>query len=249
MDGERMDDWRGVLGQFDFSQMWPTDIVLVCDLNGRVHPMSDAAERLADSVPGLKALERGKRLADVMPEAAANERVMLGSRAMATRAPVRATAYAMGRRVEYVFVPCANTEMFAVVLFPASTPSEAFRVDAAQAQQMTHICADPYGSLSNLELTVLRLIAMSLTNEQIAARLCRTKRAVEWHTRNLLRKLGETTRIGLFRIGFDAGLNAFDDAHWEAIMGVRKNDLRHGGSIAMDDNTARAVSAGDLPSR
>lgn len=249
MGGESMHDWRGVLGQFDFSRLWPADIVLVCDLNGRVHAMSDAAVRLAQSASGLKTLERGRLLSDVMPEAAANERVMLGSRAMATRAPVRATAYAMGRRVEYLFVPCADPEMFAFVLFPASTPSEAFRVDAAQAHQMTHVCADPYGSLSNLELTVLRLIAMSLTNKQIAARLCRTKRAVEWHTRNLLRKLGESSRIGLFRIAFDAGLNAFDDAHWEAIMAVRKNDLHHGGSMTVDVSAARPVAVDDSPAR
>lgn len=87
--------------------------------------------------------------------------------------------------------------------------------------------------LSDMELSVLRLLAMELTNAEMAARMYRSRRAVEWHSRNLLKKCGLKSRTSLFRAGYDAGLHEFNDADWEAILASRRlqRRKRHSGRV------------------
>lgn len=62
----------------------------------------------------------------------------------------------------------------------------------------------PGGALSERELEVLRLIALGLTNAEIAERLFVSVRTVETHRAHIHQKLGVRSRAELVRIAHDA---------------------------------------------
>ena len=62
------------------------------------------------------------------------------------------------------------------------------------------------GSLTTRELQILRLIGEGLTTAQIAARLFRSAKTIEWHRMVIGRKLGAKHRAELARIAISAGL-------------------------------------------
>lgn len=76
-------------------------------------------------------------------------------------------------------------------------------------------------SLSRSQLDSLRLITVGLSNQQIADRLHRSKRAVEWHIRHLHRLLSVSTREALSRIGRVAAIDCFTDPEWELVLSTR----------------------------
>ena len=76
-------------------------------------------------------------------------------------------------------------------------------------------------ALSRSQLDTLRDVTRGLCNQQIADRVHRSKRAVEWHIRHLHRLLCVGSREGMARIGRTARLDAFEDAEWVAILATR----------------------------
>lgn len=70
--------------------------------------------------------------------------------------------------------------------------------------------AGPGGELSERELEVLRLIALGLTNPEIAERLYVSVRTVESHRAHIQQKLNVRSRAELVRLARDAGI--LDDA-------------------------------------
>lgn len=75
--------------------------------------------------------------------------------------------------------------------------------------------------LSRCQLDTLRFITLGLSNQQIAERMHRSKRAVEWHIRHIHRLLGASARDCLARLGRHAGLDSFTDAAWHAVLATR----------------------------
>lgn len=65
--------------------------------------------------------------------------------------------------------------------------------------------------LSPQQLTVLRLIGLGLSTADIAARMFRTPKTVEWHRMTLGKKLGAKSRVELARIAIEAGLTTNAD--------------------------------------
>jgi DNA-binding NarL/FixJ family response regulator len=90
-----------------------------------------------------------------------------------------------------------------------------------KAEQLVHTDWGPLAVLTRRELEVLRLIAFGHENDEIAARIHRTKRAVEWHIKHLYDNLGCSHRAELFRFGIEAGLVSIEDAHWEQMLADR----------------------------
>ena len=76
-------------------------------------------------------------------------------------------------------------------------------------------------SLSRCQLETLRNVTLGLTNDEIARKICRTKRAVEWHIRFLNQQLGSSGRERLGLIGREAGLHRFGDLAWQQLLGTR----------------------------
>lgn len=75
--------------------------------------------------------------------------------------------------------------------------------------------------LSRCQLDTLRFITLGLSNQQIAEHMHRSKRAVEWHIRHIHRLLGASARECLARVGRHAGLDAFQDDEWNAVLATR----------------------------
>ena len=65
---------------------------------------------------------------------------------------------------------------------------------------------DPYDSLSNREREVLQLAAHSCSNAEIAERLCISRRTVETHRANAMRKLGLANQTDLLRYALQKGI-------------------------------------------
>lgn len=76
-------------------------------------------------------------------------------------------------------------------------------------------------ALSRSQLDTLRSITFGLSNQQIAERTHRSKRAVEWHIRHLHRLLGAGTRESLARLGRDSGLDRFGEQAWNDVLNTR----------------------------
>ncbi len=57
--------------------------------------------------------------------------------------------------------------------------------------------------LTNREIEIIRLIARDLSNKQIAGELFISERTVETHRKNILRKTGNQTAIGLVKYAYD----------------------------------------------
>lgn len=70
----------------------------------------------------------------------------------------------------------------------------------------------PGGELSERELEVLRMIALGLTNSEIAERLYVSVRTVETHRAHIQQKLGVRNRAELVRRAREAGLLEDEDA-------------------------------------
>ena len=70
--------------------------------------------------------------------------------------------------------------------------------------------ADPYDSLSNREREVLHLAAHSYTNAEIAERLFISRRTVETHRANAMRKLNLDNQTDLLRYALQRGILAPD---------------------------------------
>ena len=66
--------------------------------------------------------------------------------------------------------------------------------------------ADPYDLLSNREREVLHLAARSYTNAEIAEQLCISRRTVETHRANAMRKLDLRTQTDLLRYALQRGI-------------------------------------------
>lgn len=61
-------------------------------------------------------------------------------------------------------------------------------------------------SLTEREMDVLRLIAEEFTNKEIGDKLNISRRTVDTHRRNLIRKIGAKNSIGLIRYAYSVGL-------------------------------------------
>jgi non-specific serine/threonine protein kinase len=70
---------------------------------------------------------------------------------------------------------------------------------------------EPKTSLTKRELEIARLIAVDMTNREIATRLFISERTVETHVTNMLNKLGVNSRIAIVR-SLPGSLPAADDS-------------------------------------
>lgn len=106
-----------------------------------------------------------------------------------------------------------------LVLFPATDKPARMHPDAHRS--LRHHEWGHLEALSRCQLDALRSITQGLSNQQIADRTHRSKRAVEWHIRHLHRLLGVGTRESLARLGRASGVDRFDEQEWSDVLGTR----------------------------
>ncbi len=85
-------------------------------------------------------------------------------------------------------------------------PSLADVVVDAYLEKVESGPADPYDSLSNREREVVHLAAHGYTNAEIAERLCISRRTVETHRANAMRKLDLSNHTELLRYALQRGI-------------------------------------------
>jgi DNA-binding NarL/FixJ family response regulator len=84
--------------------------------------------------------------------------------------------------------------------------AEAMQVSVQPATQEAKSVAEPPqypGGLTQREVEVLRLIAMGLSNQEIADKLVLSKRTVHAHLRSIFAKLDVTTRTAATRVAME----------------------------------------------
>lgn len=175
----------------------------------------------APSGPGL-------RLSDVMSDLAAQELLALGVGAIDSGEEAIAVGYIAGRRccVRLKPVRSDGRSAFAIVVDALPSRDAALALLPERAVELGVVARDRLCDLSDHEIRILRYVAQEMSNEDIRRLMHRSLSAVEWHTRNVLRKLGERTRIGVFRVGVASGLADFSDRHWEALLSTRRDANR-----------------------
>lgn len=108
----------------------------------------------------------------------------------------------------YVVKDAADTELVAAIRAVAAGGSYVHpRLGAALARsEPSGAVGGPGGDLSERETQVIQLIAMGLTNGEIADRLHVSVRTVESHRAHIYQKLGTRSRAELVMIAREAGL-------------------------------------------
>lgn len=97
---------------------------------------------------------------------------------------------------------CGGSSYFSATA--AATLAAALR----PAPERADIEADPLAPLTDRELEILRLVATGRSNKEMAARLGISRRTVETHRENLMRKLEIRSVAGLTRLALEQGLLA-----------------------------------------
>ncbi|MGP1311077.1 MAG: LuxR C-terminal-related transcriptional regulator [Phycisphaerales bacterium] len=189
--------------------------VAVCDAEGRLY----FANRTAMQLVGINADEPpiGKTLSDLVTPRAAELRIALIHRALhdsngrpcvglcATegswrRLSVRLLDNSPGsERVILVCAPLAEPVTLSNLIGPHATFCE------------TAVDLGPLSALTEREMQVLRLIGLGLSTQEIADRLHRSKKTIEWHRVSLGSKLSVSNRVELARLALAAGLTWFDE--------------------------------------
>ncbi len=189
--------------------------VLAIDDQGQIEYANEPAARIYARSTAAKVT--GRTLRDVLPKKAAEERLAIAQQVIATGQP--ASVYdlwsglalrAMVRRLS----PCARThKTTAAVIFrreselgegvvgPGDESAPAARVVCTVEWDL-----GLFKSLSSRELEVLALISEGYSNAQIAERLHRTVKTVEFHRSTIGQKTGVENRVKLAVLAQQAGL-------------------------------------------
>lgn len=185
-------------------------MVFVIDLNGMIRWANHAAAA-ACGVPD-EAL-RNVLAQSIMPPDFIEERLQFAKQAVETGMPVVCEGICWGlyRRTTFraLRTPPGETDMVMTVCRPKPT-DDAHNVDVPGTPPAIRARVDILGPLAVLterELELLDLIGRGMTTAEIASRLGRSVKTVEWHRVSLGEKLNASNRVELARIALNAGLS------------------------------------------
>ena len=84
----------------------------------------------------------------------------------------------------------------------------------------------PRGELSERELEIIELVAIGLTNQEIAQRLTISKRTVDNHVSNIFTKTGAKNRVALLNWAMDNGKICRDGFNCCSLEGAGSGETR-----------------------
>jgi hypothetical protein len=153
----------------------------------------------------------GHSLREFLPEAMATERLRIIQEVCSGGKPIALDGMVRGKLVRTVYRPLPQrTGGGACVLAVTRVCTEqaSNRLGSRQVAVRTakHHDHGELGKLTARELEILRLIGIGLSTSEIAEKLGRSVKTVEWHRVALGEKLGITNRVELARIAIAAGI-------------------------------------------
>lgn len=178
--------------------------------DGKIMEANDVFSRLYTG--RLPDMLIGKRLNEILPRQAGEERMIFCRSAREHAAAVIVHELWQGTRMLVIIRPLDEFEDYP----PGSVMYTVRHADALPgnpAQPAGHVVSakhtdmGPLSQLSRRELEVLAYIGEGLTNHEIAKRIYRSDKTVEWHRSQLGAKLNAPTRVDLARIAHRAGLS------------------------------------------
>jgi DNA-binding CsgD family transcriptional regulator len=168
-----------------------------------------ANEVTAVTVRSTVAELTGRLLDELLPPAIAKERLGFIRRVLETSRPLVVDAVFCGMYRSSVYRPMNGPAGEKLVLCVGRTGHTKPGFQPGPDMDYVRSKHDDAGQFSNLtarELEILRLIGEGLTTADIAKRLHRSVKTVEWHRVSLGTKLGANNRVELARLAIDAGL-------------------------------------------
>jgi DNA-binding CsgD family transcriptional regulator len=178
--------------------------VLVLDAQGVIAFANDRAV----SMFGLRSTGAcvGKSLADFVPQDVFRDRMTMVRESLATGRPTTVEGMIAGHLQKTTFRPLGTTGQVLAVSRLAG-PSDPLSRTPTPGVVRAHVDdPGPLGVLTAREMEILKLIGLGLSSADIAKRLERSVKTVEWHRVSLGDKLGVTNRVELARIAIGAGL-------------------------------------------
>ena len=177
--------------------------VAVIDRDGRVLEANVDVRRAL----GAGESEKTHSLLDLLPEPIARERLSLIRRALDEQRAVAVEGMIWGVMRRCTYRPLEGGDVVLCVSAPAvlACDSESRDFDRVWIRA-AHDDLGPLEPLTDREFEVLSLIGEGLPTSQIAHRLHRSEKTVEWHRASLGHKLGVTNRVELARLALWSGI-------------------------------------------
>lgn len=201
------------LSQCPASTLWDvlthgtSNRVAVFDGDGRVVYANSLANA---QYGGGKGTIVGSSLDEFMPAEVAAEWKGFLRRAMQGRKPLVIEGMVLGMRYRANIQPVGDGENgFALVVSRNVADLPAADTGPRPGAEVIHAKANDLGVLADLterEMEVLELVGEGHSTAEIARRLDRSVKTVEWHRAALGSKLGITNRVELARIAIGAGI-------------------------------------------
>jgi DNA-binding NarL/FixJ family response regulator len=176
--------------------------VMVLDGDGNVHFANHSAERLC----GKPSDDQAYTLRSIWSEDFAKERLDHLRECAATGRVITVDGMIRGRFMRCVFrpLPPESLDRRRVLLVARpSTPTSGAEAGVIRARIDD---TGPLAGLTSREIEILRLIGSGLSTADIADKLHRSVKTIEWHRVSLGNKLGVSNRVELARIAINAGL-------------------------------------------
>lgn len=168
-----------------------------------------ANEVTASTVKSTVGELTGRLLDELLPPPIAKERLGFVRRVLESSRPLVVDAVFCGMYRSSVYRPMTGPAGERLVLCVGRTGHTKPGFQPGPEMDYVRAKHDDAGQFSNLttrELEILRLIGEGLTTADIAKRLHRSVKTVEWHRVSLGTKLGANNRVELARLAIDAGL-------------------------------------------
>jgi PAS domain S-box-containing protein len=158
----------------------------------------------------------GHNLREYFSEDFVNERMSIIRQVITAGRPVTIEGMVKGRLRRTVYRPLAVAGQPTRVLMVSrlAATSAAASVPGQEDNGVVQSRANEAGKLASLtarEMEILKLIGIGLSTADIAKKLGRSVKTVEWHRVSLGDKLGVTNRVELARIAIAAGLVSLDE--------------------------------------
>ncbi len=151
----------------------------------------------------------GRNYAELFDEHHAAERLGLMTQVMKSGNAIAIDGMVRGVAVRTVYRPVPGSSNSRVLLTSRLGPTLQHQANHLETLPVVRARADDYGKLSTLtarEMEILKHIGEGLSTADIAKKLHRSVKTIEWHRVSLGNKLGVSNRVELARIAIAAGI-------------------------------------------